>query len=156
MNRPSDSLRSFPSEKRPSLGRLAPHARGHPAWRVQTVERLYLGKLWQLLHLCDLPRGSRALDVIEIPGELEVEPELRLHTQQSFEPQSGVRGDPPFALDKLIHTRVRHAHPLGQLRLRQTERHQELLEQHFSGVSRGPMRWNSNQGSLLYPACSQW
>jgi hypothetical protein len=48
-------------------------------------------------------------DVIEIPGKLEVEPELRLHTQQSLQSKRGVRGYPALAM-----YRSRHPLPLCQ------------------------------------------
>ena len=89
----SDRPQAVKKSRPPSRPSSATHG-SLAASRLEIKRLPGLGKLRQLLHPRDLSGGTRALDVIEIPGELEVEPELRLHTQQSFEPQSGVRGYP--------------------------------------------------------------
>jgi hypothetical protein len=79
--------------------------------------------------------------VKKIPHELQVQPELRVGAEDLLEPQCGVRGDPPLAVDDLIQPRVGNPNPLGQFGLTDFERFDELLQEDLSGMSRNPIFW---------------
>ena len=65
------------------------------------------------------PFGGRgAGGMVEVPCELQVEPELGLHPEQALEAEGRVGGHPSLRMDELVHPREGDADPLGQLHLR--------------------------------------
>ena len=78
--------------------------------------------------LPDLHHLRRVLRVVQIPRELEVEPELRTGAEKRLEPDGGVRADAPLALDDLVHPVGRDADHFGEPRLRDPMGLEELLE----------------------------
>jgi len=58
------------------------------------------------------------LRMVKIPRQLEIQPELRLDTKQSLQPKRSVRSHVALSMYKLIHTWIRYAEPIRELRLR--------------------------------------
>ena len=58
--------------------------------------------------------------------------ELRRGAEEPGETERRVRGDASVAVDDLVHPRKRHVNPLRQLGLSDSERPEELLQEHFS------------------------
>ena len=58
------------------------------------------------------------LRMVKIPRQLEIQPELRFDTKQSLQPKRSVRSHVALSMYKLIHTWIRYAEPIRELRLR--------------------------------------
>lgn len=87
--------------------------------------------------------------MVEIPRQLEIEPELRLHAKKLLETQRGIGRDPTLAVDERIDAGDRHSHAPSELPLRQTEGFQELLQQHLSWVRRRPVCGDAEHRAYL-------
>ena len=59
----------------------------------------------QSLDLPDFLPGRGVAYVIEIPRQLQVEPELGFHAEELLETQCGVRSHAPFAVNQLVYSR---------------------------------------------------
>src|SRR5215211_2490829 len=79
-------------------------------------------------------RSGRMLRLIQIPRELEVQPELRICTKHLLEPQRRIRCHAALAMNQLIQSRIGHANPFGQRSLADAEGPDEFLEEDFPRV----------------------
>lgn len=68
---------------------------------------------------------------------LQIEPELRLHVEETSEAQGGVRGDGAAAMDDLVDPSGRDADILGQLVLADAQGFQKLSQENLAGVDGG-------------------
>ena len=84
--------------------------------------------------------------MVEIPPQLQREPEIRRHAKQLLEAQRGVRCDGSLALDQLIGARPCHANALGEFGLCHPKWLEELLENHLARMGRWAVRGDANHG----------
>src|SRR6476469_1247729 len=96
------------------------------------------------LDASNVARGSRMPCVVEIPGELQIQPELRVHAEHLLEPQRRIGRDAAFAVNQFIDSWVRRADPLRQLHLRHSKRLEELLAEHRSRMGGSSVGWDSD------------
>ena len=66
----------------------------------------------------DLARGSRVPRLVQLPGNLEIQPDLRIEAEHLLQAQRSIGGNAALALHNLVQARVRHANPVRELRLR--------------------------------------
>src|SRR5687768_1351125 len=87
----------------------------------------------------DLAGIRRPSRLVQVPRDLQVEPELRLHPEHLLEAQRGVGRHTALAVHNLVQPRIGDPNPFGELCLANTERLDELLEQHFARMSWRPI-----------------
>lgn len=83
------------------------------------------------------PTGEVFLRHLHVVVRLQVEPELRLHVEETAEAQGGVRSDGAAAMDDLVDPPWRNADVLGQPVLADAQRLQELRQQNLAGMDGG-------------------
>lgn len=94
-----------------------------------------------------LQHGGPALDLtqaVAVPHELRANPELGLHTERRLEQQGRLGGDAFFATEDAADLCDRDAHPLGERRLGEPTRLDELLAENLTGPLGRLRRRNAN------------
>src|ERR1019366_6884434 len=91
-----------------------------------------------------LLRMGRMEGRVEIPGLLEVHPELRFNAQETLQSQGSVRSNAALSVDELVDARKRHADALSEGALRDIHRLQEFFQQHLTGMRRRAVCRNAN------------
>jgi hypothetical protein len=99
--------------------------------RELLLERPWLGAL------CLTRPGQERGRLLQVPGALEVHPELGRHVEQRGQSDRRVGTDRPPPADNLVQPIERHAHAARRLDLAQPGRDEELLEQ---DSARRPLR----------------
>src|SRR3989337_1272492 len=74
----------------------------------------------QSFDLPDFLRSRGVANMIDIPRQLQVEPELGFHAEELLQTQCSVRGYTPFAVDQLVYARIGNPELFGELGLRKT------------------------------------
>jgi hypothetical protein len=95
-------------------------------------------------NLPDLASGYGMGCFVQIPSELQVQPELRLDAKEAFEPQRSVGRHIPLSMHQFIDARIRNPDSVGEFALRKAKGLEKLLQKHFAGVRRRSVRWNAN------------
>jgi hypothetical protein len=105
------------------------------------------GRCWQasagLAKWLELGDGRCTLTphgVPEVPVELESEPEVRRHPQDTLETERCIGRHSPLAADNLVEPGERDAQANSEGGLADIQRPEEFLKKHLSGICRGPLR----------------
>jgi len=80
----------------------------------------------------------------KIPPNLKVQPKISGNPEKFCQPKSSAWCDAALLINELIHSLIRNMNGISEITLTDIHRHEELLPKHFAGMSRRPMRWNSN------------
>ena len=87
--------------------------------------------------------------MVAIPPQLQIQPELRGHTQEPLETQRRVGRNAPLPVHELVDPGIGNPKSGGQLSLRQSQGPQELLPEHLARVGRRPMCRDQDHAALL-------
>ena len=85
----------------------------------------------------------------KIPPNLKVQPKICRHTKKLRQPKGSAWRNAALLVDELIYSLIRNMNGICQITLTDIHGHEELFPKHFAGMSRRPMRWNSNH--IRYP-----
>lgn len=102
-------------------------------------------------------RLRRMMDVLDVPSELQIQPEFRFHAQQRLQPErrcrESCRGGPRSVLDvdPFVDSRIGNLQSLGKLAL---PGDQEFFLQHFAGIRWSTAGGNSDHWSI--PSVSRY
>ena len=93
------------------------------------------------------------LSVVQIPAQLEVQPEVGRHFEEPGQPQRGGRGDSSPAIHDFVDPLVGYVDGISQLALGDAHRQQKLFQQHLAWMG-GPTRhggcvWNAHVSHLV-------
>lgn len=120
-----------------------------PWGSVEALAPAGRGEGREAFDLPDVLRRRRVGSVIEIPGQLQVQPELGFHAEELFKPERRVRGDPSLPMDQLVDAGIRYPDLFGERRLRHAERLEEFLQEHLPWMGWRTMRRDANHAASL-------
>lgn len=89
------------------------------------------------------------LGTVKVPTGLEVEPEVRGNVEKPRQAQRRTRRNAAFAIDQFIDPLVRHVNCVSKFALRDIQRREKLLDQHFAWMGRFSVCWNSDHSASL-------
>jgi len=96
----------------------------------------------------DAPGCRRVFRVVEVPGKLQVQPELGIYTEYLLEAERRIGRHTPLPVDDLVQPRIGHLYPLRELRLAKTQRLDELLKEHLAWMGRWSILWKAHAAVL--------
>ena len=85
----------------------------------------------------------------KIPPNLKVQPKICGNAKKLRQPERSAWRNAALLVNELIYSLIRNMNGICQITLTDIHGHEELFPKHFAGMSRHPMRWNSNH--IRYP-----
>ena len=80
----------------------------------------------------------------KIPPNLKVQPEICGNPKKLSQPKRSAWRDATLLINELIYSLIWNVNGISQITLTDIHRHEELLPEHFAGMRRSPVRWNSH------------